>query len=226
MLHTLARGLLDLLAPPVCPGCELAWDALEGPAFCPACAPLIEPPPVGLCAPAPFAAAVTYQGPVADAIRRFKYARASHLAAPLSTLLVPSARCYSGCVDAVVPMPLHPSKLRERGFNPSALLARPAARALGVPLRAAWLTRRRATSSQAGLTSEARQRNVLGAFVPHHQTEPCRILLIDDVCTTGATLAAASHALQNCGHRVTTLALAWAPFDRAGPSSSTAPGTV
>jgi ComF family protein len=213
VLHSLVRGVLDLLSPPVCPGCGLPWAPLAGEeAFCPACSPLIEPPPPGLRAPACFAAAVAYQGPVADAIRHFKYARVSQLAPQLSTLLVPAAQAYAGRVDAVVPMPLHPSKLRERGFNPSLLLARPVATALGVPLRVAWLERRRATSSQAGLSREARQQNVRGAFLARC-SPACRVLLIDDVCTTGATLHAASSALQGVGHEVLTLALAWAPAE-------------
>jgi ComF family protein len=220
MLSMLARGLLDLLSPPLCPGCELAWSPPTAhEAFCPACSPLIELPPGGLRPPAEFAAAVAYQGPVADAIRRFKYARVSQLAPQLSSLLMHPAQAYAGRVDAVVPMPLHPSRLRERGFNPSALLARPIARALGVPLQVAWLKRRRATPSQAGLSSEARQQNVRGAFLAGRATA-CRILLIDDVCTTGATLRAAGSALQAHGHDVVTLALAWAPSNDPALSSA------
>jgi ComF family protein len=220
-----AKGLLDLLSPPECPGCQLAWEPLETEVpFCPACAPLIELPPSGLRPPAPLAAAVAYQGPVADAIRRFKYGGASFLAPQLSWLIIRAARPYAGHVDAIVPMPLHPTKLRERGFNPSALLARPVATALGLPMRVDWLLRRRATSSQAGLSSAARQQNVLGAFVAR-RVGPCRVLLIDDVYTTGATVGAAGLALRARGHDVMALALAWAPTDQPelAPAEERAP---
>jgi predicted amidophosphoribosyltransferase len=136
------------------------------------------------------------------------------LAQSLARLLVPAAYGYAGRVDAVVPMPLHPRKLRERGWNPSLLLAKPVGRALGIPLRAGWLIRTRATRSQADLSSTARRENVRGAFTAR-DAAPQRILLIDDVMTTGATLSEASDTLQARGHDVITLALAWSPDDRS-----------
>jgi ComF family protein len=213
MLRALSGGLLDLLAPPVCPGCALAWQPTLSP-FCPACEPLIERAPSRLQPPARVAAVLSYQGPIADAIRRFKYACDSTLAGSLARLLVPAAHGYAGSVDAVVPMPLHPRKLRERGWNPSLLLAKPVASALGIPLQVGWLTRRRATRSQAGLSSTVRRENVRGAFSACDAPAQ-RILLIDDVMTTGATLCEASDTLQACGHDVITLALAWSPDDRS-----------
>jgi predicted amidophosphoribosyltransferase len=213
MYHTLARGLLDLLAPPECAACGLEWADPEGlGSFCPACAPLIELPPSGLRPPARDAAATLFQGPVADAIRRFKYGNRRDALPSLSALLLDAASAYAGSVDAVVPMPLHPRKLRARGCNPSALLARPVASALSVPLRTRWLARTRATRDQAGLSREARLHNLLGAFSAR-AVAPQRVLLIDDVRTTGATLAEASKTLCARGHEVSTLALAWAPGD-------------
>jgi predicted amidophosphoribosyltransferase len=107
-----------------------------------------------------------------------------------------------------VPVPLHSSKLRARGFNPAALLARPVAAELGAVLRVGWLWRERATRSQAGLDRDARLANLRGAFRAA-VVEPTRVLLIDDVRTTGSTLAEAAAALTATGHEVTTLALAW-----------------
>jgi ComF family protein len=152
-----------------------------------------------------------FEGPLADAIRRFKYADERALGPSLAARLVQVASAYAGTVDAVTPMPLHPRKLRERGWNPSALLARPVARALGVPMRG-LLIRQRATRDQAGLSRRARSSNVLGAFRAR-AAAPRRVLLIDDVRTTGATLAEAAATLQAQGHSVVTLALAWAPND-------------
>lgn len=254
MFRTLVGGLLDLLAPPECPGCALTWQRgatrrpptsverrdrgagahglagargranecgpgapdLEEPPngvyalFCPACAPLIESAAANLRPPARTAAVHGFHGPLADAIRRFKYGGASHLAADLGALLGEGASAYGGRVDAVVPMPLHIRKLRARGFNPSLLLGRPLAASLNVPVRAGWLTRRRPTRSQAGLTSDQRKLNVRGAFAAG-SAPPQRILLVDDVRTTGATLAEAAATLRALGHDVFALALAQAP---------------
>jgi ComF family protein len=213
MLQLLAGGLLDLLAPPQCPACGLDWQAPDGAAtFCGACAPLVEVPPPELRPPARSAAAVVFQGPVADAIRRFKYAGRRDALPALAALLVDAAAAYAGSVDAVVPMPLHPHKLRARGWNPSALLAAPVARALGVPMRTRWLTRTRATRDQAGLSRDARQHNLVGAFSAR-AVPARRVLLIDDVRTTGATLAEAIKTLRAREHEVISLALAWAPGD-------------
>jgi ComF family protein len=210
MFQSCLAGLFDLLAPPECAGCALPTE-VNG--FCQACAPLIEPAP--LQPPARSAAAVCYQGPIADAIRRFKYAGRSDLVASLAPLLVESALQYSAHIDAVVPMPLHSSRLRERGWNPSALLAKPVARALGVPMRTDWLRRKRATQPQAGLPARARVENVRGAFEARTQRAG-RVLLIDDVRTTGATLSEAARCLTQAGLDVISLALAWAPMHDFG----------
>lgn len=218
---SLLQAFLALLAPPRCPGCDFplpeAPDALPplAPEFCEACGPLLEPPPAWLAPPAAVAAAGMYQGPLADAIRRFKYAGAGWAAAPLGKVLARASRPYAGLVHAVVPLALHPSKLRERGYNPAALLARPVALELGVPLRVGWLRRERATQSQAGLPRAGRSANVRGAFSaparPHS-----KLLLVDDVRTTGATLAEAAATLRARGHEVMTLALAWSQGSAAG----------
>ena len=164
-----------------------------------------------------------YQGPVADAIRHFKYANKSERSRQLAPLLVQAALAYAGRVDAVVPMPLHPSKLRERGWNPSALLASPVARALGVPLCDHYLRRVRATAAQAGLSRADRIRNVQGAFAAK-EVRPTRVLLIDDVRTTSATLDEAARCLEGRGHDVYTLALAWAEHDARALGAEGAPG--
>ena len=146
---------------------------------------------------------------MADAIRRFKYADQRQLLRHFRPLLTAAAQPYAGRIDAVVPVPLHPCKLRERGYNPAALLARPIAVALGVPFRTGVLRRVRETAVQAGLSREARARNVRGAFKAR-SAAPERILLVDDVRTTGATLQEAASCLAEGGHSVNTLAMAWA----------------
>jgi ComF family protein len=213
MFSMLFSGLLDLLAPPTCPACGLPDEPRPGPlSLCPACAPLVEPAPAAQQPPANDAALCLYQGPLADAIRRFKYADQRQLLRYFAPLLTAAAQHYAGRVDAVVPVPLHPRKLRARGWNPAALLARPVAATLGVPLRTSWLRRARETAVQAGLSREARLHNVRGAFVAK-PAPPARVLLVDDVRTTGATLLEAAECLTAQGHGVCTLTLAWALQD-------------
>lgn len=198
------------LAPSRCAGCDLPFDAAAT-GLCPACAPLLEPTPHPLCPPQPAAAAFVFQGPLADAVRRFKYAGRTELAKPLGWLLAQRAMVYAGAVERVVPMPLHQRKLRQRGYNPAALLARSVARQLGVPLDVGILTRIRPTGAQAGLPREARVQNVRAAFRADPRVASARLLLIDDVRTTGATLAEAAATLGAHGHEVRTLAFAWTP---------------
>jgi ComF family protein len=206
---SVAAAWLHVLAPGRCPGCDGDLSATAV-GFCAACAPLIEP-----AAPLPRAAepaaAFAYGGPMADAILRLKYAGRTEIAKVLGALLAEAARVHAGQIDRVVPLPLHARKLRERGFNQSALLARPVARALGVTLDTASLRRVRPTEEQAGLTRQRRVENVRGAFSARRSVAGERVLLIDDVRTTGATLEAAADALRAAGCReVRTLALACA----------------
>lgn len=193
----------SLLAPSRCAACDA--PARELAVFCPTCAALVER---GGERGAPF----VYGGPMARAITRFKYGPVPELARPLGELLAGAARA-AGFADlnAVVPVPLHPTRLFERGFNQAALLARPVARALGVPLRARALERTRPTGNQAELDRAARSQNVAGAFRARARVG-ARVLLVDDVRTTGATQNACAGALRDAGCRsVEWLVLAIAP---------------
>lgn len=105
--------------------------------------------------------------------------------------------------DRLVPVPLHPMRLAARGFNQSLWLAASVSRASGVPLATHWLKRKRRTPSQSGLNARARARNVQGAFhVPerrHAGIRGRRLVLVDDVYTTGATLSACARELKRAG---------------------------
>jgi ComF family protein len=191
-------GLIDLLAPLRCLGCE---EPSADP-FCEACEFLLEP------ANAP-GAVFDYGGPIADAIHRFKYRGRGDLAKPLGRLMAKAAVGLRGEVDAVVPVPLHWRRRRWRGYDQAALLAKPIAKSLGAPALLRGLRRTRHTVSQIELPRHARRRNVAGAFAPGRLHGVDRVLLVDDVRTTGATLEAASEALSAGGVRgVRTLVLA------------------
>jgi ComF family protein len=106
-------------------------------------------------------------------------------------------------VDAVVPVPLHRRRERQRGYNQATLIAEVVARRLGVRLRSEWLKRVRATPAQAGLRAEARRENLTRAFTAESSCAGARVLLVDDVTTTGATLEACAQALLDAGAAVT-----------------------
>jgi ComF family protein len=186
--------LLDLLLAPRCAGCDrpgswLCLDCREG------CDPLRR---------GRLHAASTYGGAVARALHRFKYRGERGLAAELGALVaarVASDLASGVALDAVVPAVLHVDRVRERGYDQARLLATEVARLCALPLRAP-LRRVRLARPQVELDRAARARNVRGAFVAEAGSlRGLRVALVDDVATTGATLAAASAALRAAGAR-------------------------
>jgi ComF family protein len=139
-----------------------------------------------------------YEGVLRDLIHLLKYGRVKTLARPLSVLLA-QALPRDEVFDATVPVPLYWLRRIKRGFNQSELLARGLARRTGIPMLKA-LRRVRPTPTQAGLSNSARRQNVASAFRSQGVQEK-RILLIDDVMTTGATAAACALALKQAGAR-------------------------
>jgi ComF family protein len=139
----------------------------------------------------------SYEGVLRELIHLYKYGRVKTLARPLGALLA-AALPREECFDAVTPVPLHWRRQWQRGFNQSELLARTIARRCGVPVIHA-LKRVRPTVAQAGLSNTGRRRNVAAAFRPRRAVEGKRILLIDDVMTTGSTAAACALALKRAG---------------------------
>jgi ComF family protein len=190
----LVAGLLDLLFVPACAACDAVLA--EPLPFCAACAVSIDPAPAG-----PIAAPYLFGGELATALRRLKFQGRREVARAIAPLLGPAlAEAAAGC-DLLIPIPLHRRRLRQRGYNQAALLLRHTRRYAGVPVDALSLRRVRATAPQTGLDRAARRRNVDGAFAV---VRPARIagraiLVVDDVVTTGATMAAATAALRAAG---------------------------
>lgn len=139
--------------------------------------------------------------PVARALAALKYHGRTRLARRMAHVMV--ARVPDPTVSVVTPVPLHPSRLRARGYNQSALLARHLARALGRPFAPHVVRRVRDTPSQTTASAQARSANVAGAFVVHHPAavRGRRVLLVDDVWTSGATARAVAAALRAAGAR-------------------------
>lgn len=197
------EALGDLLSPPTCPACSAVLGARA--VFCADCARLVVARPTwqdGVFT------AVEWGGPVKEAIVRLKYGRDPSAGRPLGHLLRAALATTSLAVDAVMPVPLHPRRLVERGFNQCTLLARAVARQLDVPLESSRLRRVIATSPQAGKSGAERRAGLEGAFVARG-VRGRAVALVDDVVTTGSTLDAASRALAAAGARsVVCIALA------------------
>jgi len=191
LVRALVDGVFELLAPRRCAGC----DERSGCAvFCDRCASLVEEAE-------DLGAVYEYGGPLADAIQRFKYGGRSDLGSALGALMGVEAQHCVREVDAVVPVPLHWRRRRARGYDQAALLAKPIARFLGLPARLRGLRRVRNTPPQVEFTHQERHQNIAGAFEPWRLGGASRVLLIDDVRTTGATLRAAAAALEAGGVR-------------------------
>lgn len=215
-LAAILGGFLELVAPRRCAACDATLEPSED-GFCGACAPLIEP----LSGAEASVAALRFGGPLADAIRRFKYAGCSELAPVLASLVRERARALGAEVDAVVPVPLHPRRLRERGYDQASLLAAEIARHARLPRRLDLLRRVRDTVPQASLERPARLGNVRDAFVASPRARGLRLLVVDDVRTTGATMGEACRALLAAGAlRAHSFALALADGNGSGEGTA------
>ena len=221
------RELWDLVYPRVCAGCggrvgdatgHLCWD-------CQATLPFVRQPyclhcgdPVEGRVDEAFTcqwcdelnpafdyarSVVRYRGPVQRMIQEFKYHAAHQVAPDLVRLLVAGLQTAPefGRLDALCCVPLHRAKQRQRGYNQAALLAQGLAKELGLPFLRRALVRTRATGTQTHLTANERVTNVHGAFAVRRPAAVAgrSLLLIDDVMTTGATVAEVSRVLKAAG---------------------------
>lgn len=225
-LRQLGGLVLDQLYPPVCAGCGaplMHSDALCGVCFV-QLRPITEPlcPVLGLpfdsdpgggtlsaeaiADPPPFGrarAAISYGAMAGTLVSHLKYGDRPELARLCARLMAGAGRPLFADNSVLVPVPLHPQRLRFRRYNQSLLLAQEISRLTGLRVDSHLVQRHRQTRQQVGLSGDARNRNVQGAFVAHRDL-PRRlsgrpIVIIDDVYTTGATVKAVTRALKRAG---------------------------
>ncbi len=199
LLLGLGRALLHLVAPSECVGCG---KALRG-ALCRECARNSLSVSERRVGGVRVLSAGVYGGPLARSIQAFKYHERTELVKPLASLLGPLADTL-GRGAVLVPVPMHPERLAERGYNQAALLAGALGRANSIAVDYRLLQRVRQTGQQAGLGAAERRTNVQGSFSVR-QRRPRRrdpVILVDDVVTTGATLLGCVEALNLAGYPV------------------------
>jgi len=161
-------------------------------------------------------AALVYDGRCRDLIHAYKYQKRTHLRRPLALLAADSLRDFlAACApDLMVPVPLHVRRLRERGFNQAVLLGEVWSREWNLPLDRSAMRRIRWTEPQISLTAAQRRDNVKGAFDVGHadSVKGRRVLLVDDVYTTGSTVKECAATLRAAGAlEVSVVTVARAP---------------
>jgi len=181
---------IRLLTGVICQRCGKLWDQSD---ICPAC----HHTPLKV---APVRSAFRYDDTIRHIIHALKYRGATELVTTLSPQLHNSWQQYNLPSDMLVPVPLHPTRERKRGYNQSHIIAQTLSTLCHIPIHSA-LMRIRNTASQTQLNKQQRQKNVNAAFahVPDITVAHKHITLVDDVATTGATLDACATVLLNNG---------------------------
>lgn len=195
------NAIIDLIFPPRCANCGRV-DAQ----WCSRCAELLQLTPLVLAFRHDFdnlagcASSGVHEGVLRNAIHALKYENTRQVAPLLGVRLAECLQTTLWKIDTLIPVPLHHKRLLERGYNQAQVIAEALAAQIGLAITLDGLRRERSTESQVELNREQRLQNVADAFVAeaavvHQKT----VLLIDDVCTTGATLDACANALLTAG---------------------------
>jgi len=218
--RSVLQQFLDIVFPSRCAGCQRTGHVL-----CPACIAKIQPVPSPICqlCGTPLStygvckncqyhhpnlsgqrAVSLYQEPLRGCIHGLKYDGNTRLAEPLGLLLAQAYRRYGLQADMLIPVPLHSERQQQRGYNHASLLAEVCSANLGVPMNDSILVRHRATVAQVDLHPRERYQNVAGAFACTSGSASDalygrRIVIIDDVSTTSATLEASATPLFAAG---------------------------
>ena len=222
-LNNWLSNIQDWLLPRLCPAC--GGQAGQGEILCsgcvqslprndhacPRCAsphdhPMLTDDECGSCQQHPPAyqrcvALFRYAPPVDHFIRRLKFHQELSMATVLGEWLAERLQDRVPMPDLILPIPLHASRLRQRGYNQALEIAKPVAQLLGVPVNRHALLRLRATAAQSDLPLEERRRNVRGAFAVRdgHDLSGLHVALVDDVMTSGSTVQAAARCLRQAG---------------------------
>jgi len=227
-LKVFLQSLADVIFPPTCLSCETVLHEGGTKPFCEACAEKISPisPPLCTLCGSPFPApggidhvcgdclkeppsfdlarsAGRYDGPLLEAIHRFKYRSRTTAGVLLGRWM--AARPWPGFrpadYDLLLPVPLHAGRLRQRGFNQAVILGRAVAASLSIPFDTAALQRGGHRDPQVGLGRRERRANVRGAFVASlpGRIAGKNIVLLDDVYTTGSTVRECARVLKKAG---------------------------
>ena len=176
---------------------------------CPACALPLPPgtTPASRCGSCqhkrlPFHSTTTallYEPPISRLISGFKFHQQLYLTAPLARLLIHRLGKLTNPPELILPVPLHPRRLQERGFNQALELGRILAKHYAIPLDWRLVNRNRHTRAQSDLSEEARRRNLRHAFRVRGSVKGARVVILDDVITTGSTITELSKTLEKAG---------------------------
>lgn len=187
---------LSQIPSPICSICGIPFIGVGNNHFCGNC--VANPPDFNSAR-----GAFIYDGVLRDLIHSFKYNNLSHLRFPLATLMLENIKDFIELEqpELIIPVPLHSSRLRQRGFNQSVLLGQTISKEIKLPILPDTLIRIRRTNPQVELSGIERKINVKGAFAVKYakKIEGKRILLVDDVMTTGSTMNECAKELKNGG---------------------------